>query len=137
MSIRMTHVGAGLLLLGASTALAQYAITSQTIDGGGGALTGSTYALNGTVGQPDASAEMTGTTYALTGGFWPGAVPPPGCPGDVDGDGDTSLADFAALGTNFGTPSGASRADGDLTGDGAVTLADFAILANDFGCFTP
>ncbi|MEO1129206.1 MAG: carbohydrate-binding protein, partial [Planctomycetota bacterium] len=61
-------------------------------------------------------------------------APPPACPGDITGDGATNLADFTVLAANFGTPSGATRAQGDLTGDGAVNLADFTDLAADFGC---
>ena len=47
--IRKTTPGAGLVAAAATAALAQYSITSYTIDGGGGTLTGSTYTLNGTI----------------------------------------------------------------------------------------
>ena len=56
------------------------------------------------------------------------------CAGDTDGDGDTDVSDFFALGGNFGTASGATRADGDLNCDGAVDVSDFFILGGDFGC---
>ena len=56
------------------------------------------------------------------------------CPGDVNGDGATDVSDFFALGGNFGTASGALRADGDLNCDGAVDVSDFFILGGDFGC---
>jgi len=61
----------------ANPALAQsgggYVITKSTVDGGGStSLTGGSYALGGTVGQPDAGA-LSGGTYSLTGGFWSGA----------------------------------------------------------------
>jgi len=60
------------------------------------------------------------------------------CPGDVNGDGETSLADFSIMGNNFGAAGTAIREDGDLTADASVTLADFTKLAMDFGCtFTP
>lgn len=62
------------------------------------------------------------------------ASTPPACPGDVTGDGQTDVSDFFALGGNFGTTSGATRADGDLDGDGAVDVSDFFILGGDFGC---
>lgn len=58
----------------------------------------------------------------------------PACPGDADGDGATTVSDFFALSGNFGTLSGATRADGDLNGDGAVNVSDFFILSGDFGC---
>ncbi len=47
-----------------------YEITWSTIDNGGGASTGGTYSLVGTIAQPDAG-EMAGGDYKLAGGFWP------------------------------------------------------------------
>jgi len=63
-----------------STALgtggAGYDLTWYTIDNGGGTAAGvgspNPYILNGTVGQPDASA-WSGGGYVLVGGFWGGA----------------------------------------------------------------
>ena len=52
--------------------------------------------------------------------------------GDANTDGVVSLADFAALGRNFGA-SGRLWAGADFTGDGAVNLADFAALGRSFG----
>jgi len=41
-----------------------------TVDGGGrGRTVGATYALEGTVGQPDADV-LVSQNYALAGGFW-------------------------------------------------------------------
>ncbi len=64
-------------LLLASTAWAQtgggYDLTWWTVDGGGGPASGGSYALMGTVGQPDAGSALTGGGYTLVGGFWPGA----------------------------------------------------------------
>lgn len=40
-----------------------------TVDGGGGTSEGGSFALSGTVGQPDAGA-MQGGSYTLSGGFW-------------------------------------------------------------------
>ena len=47
-----------------------YSINWHKIAGGGGASTGGSYAVSGTIGQPDAGAALTGGGYALTGGFW-------------------------------------------------------------------
>jgi hypothetical protein len=86
----------------------------------------------------DAPATIaSGTT--ISGSFTitatpPGAAPTPECPGDVDGDGDTDVFDFADLASGFGAGPGATRAEGDLTGDGFVDVFDFADLASDFGC---
>ncbi len=49
-----------------------YDLSWWTVDGGGGESSGGTYALAGTVGQPDAGA-LTGGDYSLVGGFWAGA----------------------------------------------------------------
>ncbi len=47
-----------------------YDLTWSTIDGGGAtAVTGGTYSLGGTAGQPDAGL-ATGGAYSLQGGFW-------------------------------------------------------------------
>ena len=48
-----------------------YDVSWWTIDGGGAqGLTGGTYSLSGTIGQPDASLRGAGT-YSVGGGFWP------------------------------------------------------------------
>ncbi len=64
-----------LLLLIAVTALAagDYQIDWWTVDGGGGSSqsAGGQYALNGTIGQPDAGS-ASGGGYTVSGGFWQG-----------------------------------------------------------------
>lgn len=59
-------------LCAAASAHAQnFAIDWHTIDGGGGTSAGGSFSLNGTIGQPDASAQpMTGGNFSLAGGFW-------------------------------------------------------------------
>ncbi|MCC6819437.1 MAG: hypothetical protein V9H26_18785 [Verrucomicrobiota bacterium] len=54
----------------ATSALAQYAITWSTIDGGGGTSTDGAYSVSGTIGQPDAGGPLTNGQFAVTGGFW-------------------------------------------------------------------
>ncbi len=56
----------------------QYDLTWNTIDNGGGTgeLATGSYALNGTIGQPDA-ALWSGGAYSLVGGFWHGGIPVP------------------------------------------------------------
>src|SRR5213596_878666 len=54
---------------------AQYAIDWFSLDGGGGASSGGSFTLTGTIGQPDA-ATLSGGNYTLQGGFWPGIVVP-------------------------------------------------------------
>ena len=45
-----------------------------------------------------------GGDFELIGGFWAvtGGAVPPACPGDLDGDGDTDLADLGILLADFG-----------------------------------
>jgi hypothetical protein len=56
------------------------------------------------------------------------------CVGDLDGDGDTDVFDFAALADAFAQIVGDPYAGADLTGDRVVDVLDFAALAVDFGC---
>jgi hypothetical protein len=60
----------------------------------------------------------------------------PACPGDVDGDGDTDLADLAALLASYercdGDPGYEPAADFDDSG--CVDLSDLAYLLADYGC---
>ena len=126
-------VAIALLSLGA-TSLAQYAITASTIDGGGGTLTGSTYAVSGTVGQPDASPTTIGATYEVTGGFWTASPPPCLCVADLDDDCDTDVFDFAVFAPNFGATGLTPNTGGDFDGDGDVDVFDFAVFAPGFGC---
>ncbi len=64
------------LLLVGGVALAQigggYDLTWWTVDGGGDAVSGGTYTLMGTAGQPEPGPVVTGGDYALFSGFWPG-----------------------------------------------------------------
>jgi hypothetical protein len=55
-----------------------YSSSWNTIDGGGGPVSGGSYSLNGTIGQPDLGA-MSGGAFTVSAGFWPGiGTPPPG-----------------------------------------------------------
>ena len=47
-----------------------------TIDGGGGRSSHANYALNGSIGQPDAGT-LSGGSFTLHGGFWSGVVTEP------------------------------------------------------------
>lgn len=60
---------AALLLLPAATAVADYRIDWQAINGGGGVSAASGTTLAGTIGQP-APGYSDGGSYQLTGGFW-------------------------------------------------------------------
>ncbi|RMF38283.1 MAG: hypothetical protein D6759_01185 [Chloroflexi bacterium] len=62
------------LLVVGSVAHAQgssgYDLSWWTADGGGGTLSNGSYALSGTIGQPDAGTTLTNGNYTLVGGFW-------------------------------------------------------------------
>ena len=53
-----------------------YDLTWYTIDNGGGSNSNGGYTLNGTIGQPDASAWSSGG-YTFVGGFWGSLGPAP------------------------------------------------------------
>jgi hypothetical protein len=60
-----------LAVLFASRLIAQpYSVAWYKVAGGGGASTGATYQVTGTIGQHDAGVPMSGGNYYVTGGFW-------------------------------------------------------------------
>jgi hypothetical protein len=67
-------------------------------------------------------------------GFLLQTAPPPTCVGDLDGDGDTDIFDFAIFAPNFATSGHVPFTNGDLDGDGDVDIFDFAIFAPNFAC---
>jgi hypothetical protein len=116
---------------------APYNIDWHTIDGGGAgpanASTGGTYALSGTIGQPDARNQpepMTGGSYSMTGGFW--VIPEcPAIPADYDGDCDVDQADytiFEACASGPGYAYAGDCDDRDFDSDTAVDQSDFAVF---------
>lgn len=58
------------LLLPAFSFSQSYSMDWYKMAGGGGASTGGTYQISGTIGQPDAGGAMSGGSFSLTGGFW-------------------------------------------------------------------
>jgi len=121
------------VLCAAAGAMAQpYFMESSTIDGGGGTLNGATYALSGTIGQPDAGV-LEGATYTLTGGFW-STVGPTGCnPADLaEPFGLLDLNDV----TTFVAAFPKSDPLADLDGNGLFDLADVSLFVTSFlaGC---
>ena len=53
--------------------------------------------------------------------------------GDINLDGNVSIADFLQLAGNFGAIGTATWQEGDLNYDGNVSIADFLALASNFG----
>ena len=92
------------------------------------------------IGTTEAAIRITaydtpGNTGSFTSDLFTidGLVPPPPCPGDINGDLVVDLDDFIILAGNFGSGPGMTPQDGDLNGDGFVDLDDFIILAGNFG----
>lgn len=55
------------------------AITSSTVDAGGGRSAGPTFSVTGTIGQPDATAgALQSTNFTVRGGFWAKTSATPG-----------------------------------------------------------
>ena len=52
----------------------EFAVTSFTIDSGGGTSTGNGYAVSGTIGQAEANSRSQGDGFQIDGGFWLGKV---------------------------------------------------------------
>ena len=63
-----------LVVASAALALGGENISRWVVAGGGGQSIGGGYALNGTLGQPEAGPTMSGGDYTLSGGFWGGAA---------------------------------------------------------------
>ncbi len=63
-------------------------------------------------------------------------LPPPACPGDLNGDGQRNVSDLTVFLGAFGTniPPGSS---GDLTGDGVVNVNDLTAFLGVFGTACP
>ncbi len=72
--------------------------------------------------------------YALVDPDWLAPYTGALCEGDLDGDGDTDIADFMLLASSYSATSCSMRAQGDLNADGRVDILDFAILSGAFGC---
>ena len=51
-----------------------FIIKKSTIASGGGFSNGGDFALNGSIGQTDASNSLNGEGYSLIGGFWSNTV---------------------------------------------------------------
>ena len=82
-----------------------------------------------TIGTLELIDDTAGTVY-LTGLST-------GLLGDADGDGDVDAADYIALKTNMGQPSGAVLADGDFNEDGKVDWYDLQLLQDNYGAGSP
>ncbi len=76
MNTKSLLIAAVFLTLGSGAMGQNTTLDWWTVDGGAGGAQSATYALRGTLGQPDAGV-CRGTTYTLHSGYWPGAIPQP------------------------------------------------------------
>ncbi len=111
-----------------------YDLHWNVIAGGGGTMTGGSYSLSGSIGQP-ATAVSAGGAFTVTGGFW---VFPTPIPGDIDGDGHVDVIDLlwllGAFGYSVGNPNYLPQCDLYPTSpDGSVDVLDLLALIDTFG----
>ena len=105
-----------------------FSIPWSTIDGGGAINTsGGSFALSGTIGQPDAGAPMTGGSFSLTGGFWAGVSTVAPCPADLNGDGALDFFDISFFLSN----------EVDFNGDTVFDFFDISAFLSSFSAGCP
>jgi hypothetical protein len=137
-SVAMVSVG-GVGLTGPAPS-----INSFTVDGGGGTSTsgGGSFALSGTIGQPDAASggPLSGGTFAVIGGFWPGTITPaPVCAADITGNDVVNIDDLLAVINAWGAcpappmPCLADIAPSGSGGNGVVDIDDLLTVINGWG----
>jgi hypothetical protein len=100
-----------------------YSLSWYTVDGGGATfLTGGSYSLGSTAGQPDAAAS-SGGSYSLNGGFWAGAAIT-ATPSPTNTPTRTPTA--TATGTLTATPTGTATHTPTATPTGTLTVTPTA-----------
>ena len=109
----------------------------NTYDGGGGALAGGLYSLDGTVGQWDAG-KMSGNGYEMGGGYWNMADEAVVCYANCDGSTGTpalTANDFQCFINAYAAGTAYANCDGS-TGTPALTANDFQCFINKYagGC---
>ena len=112
----------------AASGPADYDLSWNTMDSGGGTSAAGDLELSGTIGQAEAGVLMTGGGFELTGGYWrAGTEVPPSCPADLDDDGTVGITDFLIVLGAWGTPGG------DIDGDGDTGITDFLAVLGAWG----
>ncbi len=127
--IRLITLAAFVVIATGPIALSQYAVDWHSIDGGGAmSSTGGTYAVAGTIGQPDASsfaAPMSGGTFSVVGGFWAvAAVPTCSLPGDMDLNTHRNGMDVQDFVNCLTGVNGSNCTCADMSGNGTVGVED-------------
>ena len=94
----------------------------------GGSVSGGSYTLTASVGQPDAGM-LSGGSYTLAGGFLGGA--PCSLPQDLNGDGQVTVLDIQADAAAWRTANPVFPYDQDQDGD--VDVRDVMLIAAAIG----
>src|SRR5262252_9876859 len=124
-------------LIAASPAVAQFDLSWNTIDGGGGTSSAGTFALAMTIGQPDAGS-MSGGAFVLSGGFWAAGAGPASCYANCDGSTTPpvlNVADFSCFLNRFAAGDSYANCDHSTTAP-ILNALDFSCFLNAFaaGC---
>ena len=113
-----------------SSAFAQFDLSWNTVNNGGGTSTGGGFELYGVIAQPDAQVPplMNGGPFQVAGGFLPVAQVCY-CPGDLNADGKKDGGDIQQFVGCFTAGGNCSCADVDLAN--GVSLADVPVFVNN------
>jgi hypothetical protein len=125
------------VLVAASPAAAQFDLSWNTVDGGGGTSSGGTFALAMTIGQPDAGS-MSAGAFVLSGGFWAAGAGSAPCYANCDSSTTPpalNVLDFACFLNRFAASDPWANCDASTTPP-VLNVLDFACFLNAFaaGC---
>ena len=126
------------VVAGSAPALAQpFAVDWSSIDGGGAtaAMTGGSFALAGTIGQPDAGSGAGGS-FACVSGFWAAAAGGAACYANCDGSTVSPLLnvnDFVCFQSRFA----AADPYADCDHSGTLNVNDFVCFQSAFAAGCP
>jgi hypothetical protein len=107
-----------------------FEIAWSSMDGGATESAGATFALRGTIGQPDAGS-AAGGEWEAGGGYEGGPPPPPPCPADIDGSGVIGFGDLLAILSAWGACDPDCPEDVDASG--AVGFGDLLVVLSAWG----
>jgi hypothetical protein len=138
MSTRITLTAPLLAALFPAAARAQFQIDWYTIDGGGGSSAGGSFALTGTIGQPDAGA-AAGGGFECGGGFWGGSLGSALCYANCDGSTAApvlNVNDFICFQQKYAAGDAYANCDNSTTVP-ILNINDFICFQQKFaaGCF--
>ena len=119
-----------------SMARAQFAVDWYSVDCGGGTAAGGTFAVTGTIGQPDAGAPHAGGTFEVTAGF---LVPSDSCYANCDQSTAAPILnvnDFQCFIIKYAAGDSYANCD-QSTSAPMLNINDFQCFANRFAAGCP